>query len=306
MYWQVRFLRNAISGLIPFTENLRKLKRKLPAYPVSVDEWTLEQGIKQIKILRSLGYEIRGKRVMEIGTGWQPIIPLLLSLSGAERIFLIDIQKLLDARAFFSTVNGLVPHLTKISERLRVKRHDLEKASNIQAGKPLSYYLEYFNMEYRAPCDILTAYLPHKSIDLIISRSVLEHIRPHLLRRLFVAFSPLLKNDGRMFHIVDNSDHWEHGDKRISRLNFLKFGERLFSLICSFNRLDYQNRLRHFEYIAMLKASGFQIDFSKSPIDKKALNDLNHLNLSPRFRGIPKEELAILTSYIVSSKAPSY
>lgn len=302
MRWQLRFLRNAIFGLLPFREKLRKLKRHFVNYPNSVDKWTLEQGIRQIDILESVNYDIRGKRVMELGTGWQPIIPIVFFLGGADSLLLVDIQRLLDARAFFSTVKSLFPYFTEISERLQIPKHDLEKALNIQPDKPLPYYLKHFNMEYLAPCDVSTADLPQNSIDLIISNAVFEHIRPELLRRLLARFRFFLNENGKMVHFIDNSDHWEHGDKKISRLNFLKFSDRIFSLLSSFNPLDYQNRLRHFEYIEMFENSGYHIDFSESPVDTDALHDLEQLNISRRFQGVPGDELAILTSYIVSSK----
>jgi hypothetical protein len=106
-----------------------------------------------------------------------------------------------------------------------------------------------------------------------------------------------------MSHIIDNSDHWEHEDKSISRLNVLKFNEKVFGLISPFNPLDYQNRLRHFQYIELLKRAGFKIEFDGFEPDKIALNDLQSINICKRYRDVSHEELAILTSYIaVASK----
>ena len=47
-------MRNAVFGLFPFHETLRKVKRKLVPYPIAIDERALEQGIRQIEILTEI------------------------------------------------------------------------------------------------------------------------------------------------------------------------------------------------------------------------------------------------------------
>ena len=59
-------------------------------------------------------------------------------------------------------------------------------------------------------------------MDIVISRVVLEHIPPAQLRCLHDDFARALRQGGIVSHVVDNSDHREHRDKRLSRIEFLR------------------------------------------------------------------------------------
>ena len=60
-----------------------------------------------------------------------------------------------------------------------------------------------------------------------------------------------------MCHIVDNSDHWSHGDAR-QQINFLRYSEshwRWFAI----NPLDLSESLRHSDYLHWRSAPGYRI-----------------------------------------------
>jgi hypothetical protein len=71
---------------------LRSLKRRLVPYLPNPEfnSITLEQGLRQIESLRDAGVSLQGATALEIGTGWEPIIPLLYRLAGVELIYLTD------------------------------------------------------------------------------------------------------------------------------------------------------------------------------------------------------------------------
>ena len=72
-------------------------------------------------------------------------------------------------------------------------------------------------------------------------------------------------------HLVDHSDHWEHNDKSLSRVNFLKYSDSFFRWTYIFNSLNYQNRLRHPEYIEMLHKAGFRLVREEHSVDEASL-----------------------------------
>jgi hypothetical protein len=102
-------------------------------------------------------------------------------------------------------------------------------------------------------------------------------------------------------HIIDNSDHWEHSDKTLSRLNFLRFSEAVFRWTY-WNGLNYQNRLRHSQYIDFLNAAGFSILAEEGPVDPAALSSLQNIPLAAPFRKFTPEDLAILTTSVLALK----
>ena len=77
-----------------------------------------------------------------------------------------------------------------------------------------------------------TSDLPDASLDVVTSRAVLEHVPPDVIQDIFNESFRLLNANGLACHIIDNSDHWQHGDLRLSRVNFLRFSDFTFRLTC--------------------------------------------------------------------------
>jgi SAM-dependent methyltransferase len=154
--------------------------------------------------------------------------------------------------------------------------------------RPLSYdYLVPWN-----PRDLADA-----SVDVVISRTVLEHIPVDALESYMPEFARILRPGGMMCHLIDNSDHWEHHDKQLSRLHFLRYEDGLFWRMLCVRRS--QNRLRHSDYMKLFERHGFAPLFVEAEPDARSIEDLKSLPLASRFRGRDEADLAILTSTVV-------
>jgi len=304
MKWQFRFIKNALFGILPFPYHLRKIKRKFFPYNLAINEWTLELGIRQVEMLESVHCPVRDKTILEIGTGWQPVLPLLFSIAGGKEIITVDIQRLLDRHTLLETIKGLKGYKDLLSRRLGIPAGRIEEMLNIENMKELSEEAIFnkLNIRYLAPYDITAGAMPAQSIDIIMSCQVIEHIPLEVIKKINAASCRILRANGKMCHIIDNSDHWEHDDKSISRLNYLKFSDFHFGIISNFNPLSFQNRLRHFEYIELYNQSGFKVDSDKSVVNAEALAALKNLKLDPKYKQVKHEDLAILTSCLVLSK----
>jgi len=299
MRWQIKWLKNAAFGVLPWANSLRRIKRRLRPYPTDIPPWTLEEGFRLLELLREADCELHDRRVLEIGSGWRPIIPLLFSLAGA-RVVMTDSQQLMDGPTFAGTVAGLAMLAPQIAVRLKIDEADVRTAL-AEPSENLVDSLRRFRLEYCAPTDIV-ADPPPGSFDIVMSRAVLEHVPPAVLQSLLAAAFRLLRPGGWTVHAVDNSDHWSHGDPRLSRIHFLRYSEKFFGLLNSFNPLDYQNRLRHPQYVELLKAVGFVIDFERSTPEVKALADLKSLPIAEIFRGFSHDDLARLDSYLLARR----
>jgi SAM-dependent methyltransferase len=142
-------------------------------------------------------------------------------------------------------------------------------------------------------------YLNSGSIDLVTSRSVLEHVPPPVIADIFSEAKRLLRPGGRMMHIIDNSDHWAHRDRSITAVNFLQYPDWMFRLTC-LNSLNYTNRLRHSEYLALLETTGFKLQRVQGTIDPTCIAALNGIRLAERFRGFEAEDLATTTTMVLA------
>ena len=85
----------------------------------------------------------------------------------------------------------------------------------------------------------------------------------------------------------------------ISRLNFLQYDDGPFWRFVGRNGQNYQNRLRHSDYLALFRATGWEVVDAAGEPDAPSLRAIVGLALAARFRGYAHEDLAILTSSIV-------
>ena len=62
------------------------------------DAGVFENAVWQIELLRSAGFPVSGRRILELGSGWHPILPMVYLVAGADQVILTDVEYLLDAR----------------------------------------------------------------------------------------------------------------------------------------------------------------------------------------------------------------
>lgn len=302
MRWQRKCFIDSCKGIVPFQDQLRRIKYRFFPYPA--DPWnnacTIEQGLMQIESLRSV-CSLEDASVLEIGSGWQPLIPALYSLAGAECVYLTDLRRLCQPASFQTALVSLRSHKRKIVDSLHVDERAFDDAVAWEPSTGLPEGFRRLRLRYLAPCDCQRLDLPAASIDVVTSRAVLEHIPPDVVQSIFNESFRLLKPHGLACHIVDNSDHWQHTDNSISRVNFLRFSDSVFRWTY-LNGLNYQNRLRHSEYVEMLLKSGFTILRANCDVDAQSLSALNTLRVADRFRRFTNEDLATTTSFLLARK----
>lgn len=278
MSWQLELIRHTVATRIPFGHQLRRIKRRAFGYPPSPSNVrsTIDNFRHMQAVLAGMGRSFDGATVLEIGSGWFPTIPILLTVTaGAERVIMTDLNVHMDAVTFRTTIRFLQNQFP-----------DDSRFQNIESVTDLP-------IEYLAPFDERN--VKDGSLDYVVSRTVLEHIPPHDLENLLAALRRKLKPNGLMVHIIDNSDHLEHSDKKLSKVNFLTWSDRKHAL---FNRLQQggENRLRHHEYPALFRRAGLKVVFEEADVHEPTRERVASLPLAPRYAGMTPEQIAILTS----------
>ncbi|MDL2123527.1 MAG: class I SAM-dependent methyltransferase [Deltaproteobacteria bacterium] len=148
-------------------------------------------------------------------------------------------------------------------------------------------------IDYLAPFN--ASNLNDKSLDVIVSNTVLEHIPRSDIYNLFSSLRPKIADNGKMVHLVDHSDHFEHYDKSISRINFLTWSEERHALI-NYLIKDGENRMRHHEYHQLFMDSGYDVVNEETDLNKKTLEIVETFNLVYPYSKMRPEQLAVLTS----------
>lgn len=217
------------------------------------------------------------RHVLELGTGWYPIVPLGLIDAGVERVTTFDVNPLCDlarARAAAQKVGRQLPadSATTAAELL----------------EPLGIRLLIR--------DVRDSGLDPESVDLFVSNNTLEHIPSAILAEIMAEFRRIAAPGAVMDHFIDMSDHYAHFDHRITEYNYLRYSDRRWRPFN--NRLQYQNRLRVSDYRRIVEGAGFRVvaeDAERGPAEA-----LEQITLAPRFRSYPRDELAVLRCWLTA------
>jgi SAM-dependent methyltransferase len=182
-------------------------------------------------------------RFFEFGAGYDLSESLAFAALGVRHQVLYDIRPVARpamVRSASAELRGLGLDLPAIAD-----------------GRALASYLDQLGIEYVAPADARATELAPGSIDVCTTTSVLEHIPVDDLRAILAEVRRILAPTGLCSFAVDYHDHYAGADTSIDGLNFLRFDDREWTRWnCG---LQYQNRLRHGDYVALFEAAGFDL-----------------------------------------------
>jgi len=295
--WQVLCVFDTLKAALPGQRRLRLCKDRVIGYrrDASTDKGTIRSGLK---IIEWAG-DVQGRLVVEIGSGWQPMLPLLFALKGA-RVVLTDLHRLMRAATVEAALEALREDRETIIQALGIPSGRFEDV--VRPGLPWKERFARLGLYYLAPCDCRRLPLSDGSVDLVYSRAVFEHVPPVILGDILKEAARVLRPLGRMIHIVDHSDHWSHRDPRLSRVNFLRYPGHIFRWTC-LNSQNYQNRLRHSQYVELILEAGFDLLREEREVRPQELEALDALPLAPEFRHFEREDLAAISSTFLAAPA---
>ncbi len=259
-------------------------------------KWTQAQG--HVERLRARLPE-GAFTVLELGTGWYPIVPLAFVAAGASWVRSIDVVNL-------STHERVVTACERMLDligdgRIQPAREDMaELIRGVLARRDsldCSELLAALGIEV-VVADARQSGLEDRSIDLICSNNTLEHIPREVLVGIFGEFGRLISPRGFMSHHIDLADHYAGFDSSITVYNFLRYSERRWRLFN--NSLQYQNRLRVPEYRAIHEESGWSIVDEQNTSEPPDV--LAKVPVSPHFARFAPAELAVYDSWMTSER----
>lgn len=229
----------------------------------------------------------------EFGAGWDLIIPLAFYAFGVEKQILADVRSLLRP----SLANDSIEKFQTVASCSGFLRRPERRLNDVTATQLKTFY----GIEYRAPLDPKQTGLESGSIDCITSTSTLEHIPLLELQLVLEECYRLLRAGGLMSFVIDYGDHYAYFDPGISAYNYLKYSDAAWAF---FNpMLHYQNRLRHPDYLDLLKMVGFEIiadqRYGDSPANRKIIE---RLGIQERFDRYSVDDLVVGSALIVSRK----
>jgi hypothetical protein len=298
MKWQAKYMAQRGLSLMPFGmgTNLNHWLSSNFGGLRDSPEYAVPNTLGMVGLLEQLGYSVKGKRVVELGTGWSGSSPLVLLSLGAQCVESYDLFRHLEQRRMehaFALFDSLEPYtsrkfpfevdLSDVASRCRKDRIDLER------------------FRYFAPHDARSTGLPSDSADIYYSSAVLEHVGYEVLPEIHAETFRILKRDGVFYHYIQPTMHAAQLDPTATGIDYLCCSDWIWNLFLD-NDIAHENRLRHIDHVRLLEAAGFEIIGNWKTIDQRALAALSKRKLARRFEGYSQEELATDYCWIVGRK----
>jgi len=239
--------------------------------------------------------------VLELGTGWHPVVPCGLALLGVEQVHTLDVSSLVSPRTLAETIGFYAMLLDELPEELPIDPHRATIIREFHRRSPSDPGEALARLGVRTlVADARRSGLDAGSIDLFVSNNTLEHLTPMAIATVFQEFGRLAAPGSLMSHFIDMADHYASFDSSISIYNFLRFPEvtwRVFN-----NGLQYQNRLRVSDFRNLHRGAGWCLLDEYNVADAEAFA---RARLAPQFRRYSREDCMVYASWITSERARS-
>ncbi|MCA9081871.1 MAG: class I SAM-dependent methyltransferase, partial [Planctomycetaceae bacterium] len=209
----------------------------------------LNRALELVELTLEADGHVEGSHILEVGTGWRPLVPMVFFLLGAERIVTVDVNPWLTLKYAEETRQALGSRLEIIAKRGHVPLEDMRQRytqAMSQSGS-LADILAGFNIEYQYPGDARCTGLPDASMDLVISSNVLEHIPYEIQLDIHRESNRILRAGGLAVHRFNPQDHYSTVDSTITNGNFLRYSAAQWHWYGG-SGLAYHNRLRDPDY----------------------------------------------------------
>jgi hypothetical protein len=260
-----------------------------------------------MRVLRELKFDVRDETLLEVGTGWLPVLPLSFALGGARRVHSFDLNRHLNRRAVPSVLKRLGLHLTALADACGQTEAEVrERHARFSAAAELPdaglRILELAGIQYHAPADATRTGLPDQSVSLVFSNSVLEHVGESVLGPMMAETKRLLTPQGVALHSVNCGDHYAYFDRSITPLNYLRFTQRQWQRWN--NNLLYQNRLRASDFPAAARQHGLKVVHQIQTERQDLLAKIPLDQIAPEFRHYDATDLSC-TSVTFAAQLPT-
>lgn len=205
---------------------------------------------------------------LELGPGDSIITSLAAKKHGAKKYWLVDTEK------FASTD---LKHLVDTSLDMGIIHDHYSKFHSTED------FLEYNQIQYKTEGMQSYTEIPSSSIDLIWSKSVLEHIHIEKFENTLTELHRILKHNSVAIHSIDFRDHLS------SSINNLRFNKAIWESYLFRNSGFYTNRLRPSQMIDLFSKNGFDVSIFRQDFNDKV--SLPRTKLSKDFRELSDDDL---------------
>jgi len=191
---------------------------------------------------------IGNAEMLEIGTGWYPIVPIAFILSGVNIIETTDIKRLYNIDSINKTLQAIIKLHDNNKLRNILPNYQEDRIAILRSAlkeNKLSGKLRLLQMKSTiCKCSNLT--IKSNSKDFIVSNHTLQFIKQKELALFFSELTRIGRTNSIISLLIDLTDEFSYFDSTISQFNFLKFSDLKWKMISSPSYSP--NRLRYTDY----------------------------------------------------------
>ena len=239
--------------------------------------------------------------VVELGTGWVPVVPLVYLLAGAK-METYDVSPLVRRNHFVRCLREIELRIGDYAKTSQVTESFMrERLVLIRNETVLESAATILDGAYRAPVD--TRYLPYNDskVDVVISNLVLQCIPKQLIEGTLRETARILKPGGLAIHRVNLSDEYSNSDPRRGDLEFLRFSNKTWNRFFD-HSLKHLNRLRFCEFMELFESCGLKVVQCDKQVDWDSQRLLRKTGVAREFRHFGWEELLTISFDVVLRK----
>ena len=306
MIWIAKAVVQKGISFLPFKTHINQFFQRRGTGAISLDDqhfgWKIGHAQDHLALWQKHypNLDRSSANVLELGTGWYPIVPVYFWLHGINSMDSLDLYPWISAEHCQTTAKKFVEWHSSGQLQSFLGRVDAERWSKLeQAAKstmPLESFLSMIGLRTLVGDATSKIAGMHESYEFICSNNTLEHILEAPLIAILKHFKGLLSHGGGSSHFIDLSDHFGHFDRSITAYNFLKFSPLQWRLID--NDIQPQNRLRWVQYLDIFTKLGYRVVEAK--VRPGSVDYLRKVKVHSSFAGLSEAELAITHGYVVA------
>lgn len=304
MDWRIKATLQRVLGSVPGGRRLHSSLQRILGGQAELSEEVRDRfeawRLMMDSVASSSGMPPWGS-VLEIGTGWYPLLPLCLNAIGIPSVRTIDVTRLCELQLLVQSVD----ELTDNDAVLRVFNEYDSGASTrltrlrdaLAVGKSLKE-ASGGTLDYVAPTRLDQLQLPSGSVDLAFTNNVLAHVPRADLITMHEELHRVIAEGGTLYHSINCNDYYAYFDKSIHPLDYLRYTEKQWARWNT--AFVSQNRLRASQFISIIEAAGFTI--SKAVPNIRDDIDIDQLNLVEPFKSMARDDVLTSSVTLVASK----
>lgn len=305
MNWRVKgFVQRALGsvpGGVQVNDWLQRSLGGLRDFPGTVRTKVVSDWLVLVEGLKEMGAEPGGLRLLEVGSGWMPVLPVCFSLAGASSCTTVDVTRHMDAGLTFRMLAELEQYLPAIAG---ASGRSLDRVTAdykaLRSARTLGDVLGRARIHYISPADARGTGLEDSVLDVVFSNNVFEHVPRDVLAGVLSESRRILKPGGISMHCTNCADHYAYFDRNITFLNYLSYSEREWQFWN--NKLLYQNRLRPEDFARLATEAGLEVPLQKMRTRPELLRALPGMRIAPEFQHYSAEQLCSTSSMIGAVK----